>query len=105
MIKKLWDAYHKLTDPILAPFWAIRPVWFRDLLTNVGHGLITAGFVVLGSWFGLAWVGYAVGVLGYTAKEFLVDRKQDPSWRFPSADVIGDIVGPIVIGGIVWWLL
>ena len=106
MIKKLWDAYHKLTDPVLKPFWAIRPVWFRDLLTNVTHGLGTVGLAALTLWwFGSPWYGYVLGVVLYTLKEFYVDRKQDPGWQFPSADTIGDIVGPIVLGGAFVWLI
>ena len=102
MIKKLWDTYHRLTDPYLRWFWRIKPVWFRNVLTNVGHGSVVFCLTYLGSWlglFGAVLVGLA-GVLGYYLKETLIDPRYDKSDGLNTErrqwDRFGDWVLPVI---------
>ena len=103
MIKKLWGLWTKLTNPFFrATFWSIKPVWFRNLLTWIGHGLVVCGLIALGFWLGAligAWLGYIAGTLGYLAKEDFLERSTK------TVDRYGDVAGPIVLGSALLFVL
>ena len=90
-------------------FWKLGRPW-TWIGTWIGHGLVTALCVVV-LWFlfgridaGIlgAWIGYGIGVTFYGIKEWRELRTNPTAVWF---DRLGDILGPIVLGGAFVWLL
>jgi len=112
MLRKLFNWINSKVDPWVRPFWRIEPVWLRNLLTWIGHGLVTCGLTEAGyklGGFGPDWLaavgallGYAAGVFMYWYREFVMDTNHDPE---KALDKFGDFAGPLVMGFAWLWFI
>ena len=91
----VWDWYYDLA------------YWPRNFVNwVVVHGGVTALAVLVGAIMGGnvgALVGYGVGVAFYAVKEATSWIAGGTKW--PSVDQLGDFGGPVVVGGLMLWLL
>ena len=93
---KYWTA-------LITWWWSVTEdhKWTRDPTTWVGHGLVAALIALPFALLGHGSHGFTAGVIAYAFRELC--QVLGSGWH--GWDHIGDVVGPVIGAGLIWWLI